>query len=128
MTPYDLSIKVKKVIQMNARDFTINSVYFNPYFLRDLLSKVPELAKAGIHGTVSETETEDGSLVSGKLTASYTGDTLELGNIFLNGETLTHKNLVTIDKLVWFVLHEARKILQKSVQEKEQDKAKQNAT
>jgi len=114
MTPYDISVKVKRVIQMNGDAYVLNNVYFNPYFLRDLLSKVPELAKAGIEGTTTETETDSGTLISSKLFVKKTGESLDLGSVFLDGENVSVKNrLSSVDSIVRFILHETRKLTEK---------------
>jgi len=124
MNAFDIASKTQKVIQMNKDQYVINGVYFNPYFTKDLFSKVPELAQSGLHSTTSETETRDGTLLSSSIVVTSTGEELKLGSVFLDGETVKVKNrLCVIDRLVKFVLQVAKRTEGKSVQEKELDKS-----
>jgi hypothetical protein len=123
MTPYDIANKTRKVIEMSKDDAMIKGVYFNPLFASRLKSKVPELKEAKLYVTVTETETERGTIKAGYIRSMQSGDKLKLGSIRLDGEDVhISQKLVTIDRLIEFIESEAVDIAAKTINEKEEER------
>jgi len=102
MGPEELAKKTDKVIELNSRDAIINEVYFNPLFANDLSLKIPELDESNVNLSQTETETEDGSLVSA--TVLTPTKKLNLGSVLLDGKTVVVKqDLVTVERFIEFI-------------------------
>jgi hypothetical protein len=119
MEAKDIANKAKKVIDLHAKDYVYNKVYFNPVFLREFYADVPELKEAGIKIEVKETESTEGTLISG---AFVNHRTMELGSMLLDGEDMVvHTRLQTVDHLIRFIRQEAEAVDTKTIEEKEED-------
>ena len=102
MTPSDIAKKTRKVIETN-KGGVVKDVYFNPLFAPKLKIKVPELKEAKLFITVTETESERGTVKVASIKSMRSGDTLKLGSTRLDGESVYHAKLVTLDQLIEFI-------------------------
>lgn len=107
MDPEEITRKLQKIIKMNRDEAMLKSVYLNPLYVKELARKVPELKELGFKLSQTETETNQGSLVSATIMAP-TGSRLRLGSILLDGKDLRiQRTLQTIDDLSEFILQES---------------------
>ena len=112
MDPIDIANKAKKVIEMYRDTYLYNNVYFNPAFLSDFFSQVPELEEAGINAITTEADTEEGNIISGML-KSRDRD-LDLGSVVLDGAAVyVDRDLQPVNRMLEFItselLHEEAK-------------------
>lgn len=121
MTPSDIAKKTRKVIETN-KGAIVKDVYFNPLFAPKLKIKVPELKEAKLFITVTETESERGTIKIALIKSMQSGDTLKLGSTRLDGESVYNSKLITVDQLVEFIEGEAIDIAEKTVEEKEEER------
>jgi len=121
MTPSDIANKTRKVIETN-KGAVVKDVYFNPLFASKLKIKVPELKKAKLFITVTETESERGTIKAVLIKSMQSGDELKLGSTRLDGESVHNANLITVDQLIEFIESEAIDIADKTVEEKEEQR------
>lgn len=103
MLPHELGSKVRKIIDAFRDKSIINNTYFNPAFADRLGNKVEELRELGFNLAKTETESNEGTVISGLL-ITPSGERLELGSILLDGKSIVVKKaMVTVDDLVNFI-------------------------
>lgn len=103
MNAKDLRNKVRKILDMNAEKALINNVYFSPTYADRLAEKVPELNQLGFNLSKTETETAQGTIVTGTLAAPH-GEKLALGSLLYDGKAVSvQKSLITLDTLLNFI-------------------------
>ena len=103
LTREQTATKVSKIIKMNNADAVVNQVYFNPIFTNDLVRKTPELTGHGFILAQTETESEEGTVVAGKVQAPD-GTILDLGSVLLDGKTVRiNRDLTAVSDLVKFI-------------------------
>ena len=121
MTPKEISTKTKKVINMHKDIYIINQAYLNPMYASELYKQVPELEKAGIKVSTTETETKNGSTIEAVMFSK--ARKMSLGSVLLDGENVVvEKDLSSINGVIKFIEVEAEDIAQQSVEQKEQQK------
>lgn len=119
MTPQNIADKTRKIIETDQKA-VIEDVYFNPLYASKLKTKVPELKEAKLFITVTETESENGTIKEVSIQSKQSGAKLDLGSMRLDGfNKHISKPLVTVDRLVEFIKDEAIDIPEKTVDEKE---------
>lgn len=103
LTRVQTANKVGKIIKMNKADAVVNQVYFNPMFTNDLVRKTEELTEHGFMLAQTETESEEGTVVAGKIQAPE-GMVLDLGSVLLDGKTIRiNRDLTSVSDLVKFI-------------------------
>lgn len=101
--PLEVKTKTQKIIEMMRDKAIVQDVYFNPMFVDRLADKVPELRTLNFNLSKTETESEDGTVIAGKVVAP-TGGELNLGSVLLDGKNvIVQKSLVPIDKFLNFI-------------------------
>lgn len=106
MTLGQLVNRVRKLIELSKDSSTFQGAYFNPAYAERLFDKVKELKTLGFTSSVTETETNDGKVVSGIITAP-SGNELDLGSLLLTGkEVVVQNSLETIDDVIAFIQEE----------------------
>lgn len=109
MTIDQVIVKVRKIIELSGTKAVIKGAYFNPTYAEKLLDKVNELKTLGFKSAKTETESEDGKIISGKIIGP-SGEEFELGSILLTGKDVVIQNtLRTIDELISFIEEEGSK-------------------
>lgn len=109
MTLGQVLSKVRKIIDIAKDRATVQGAYFNPTYAEKLLEKVQELKTLGFKSAKTETESEDGKIIAGKL-ISPGGEEFSLGSILLTGkEVIVQNTLRTVDELVSFIEEEVSK-------------------
>lgn len=103
MLPTGLSSKLRKIIDMTSDKALIDGTYFSPLFTDRLADKVPELRELNFNLSKTETESDEGTVISGLIVAPNQ-EKLSLGSVLLDGKTLVvQKSLITPDKLISFI-------------------------
>jgi len=103
MPSTQLGIKVQKIIEMNKDKALMQGAYFSPLFTDRLADKVQDLRSLGFNLMKTETESSEGTVISGKIIGP-TSEELNLGSVLLDGKDVVVKNtLVPIEKLINFI-------------------------
>ena len=103
MNAANLRNKIRKILDMNADKALINNIYFSPTYADRLAEKVPELNQLGFNLSKTETETAQGTIVTGTLTAP-SGEKLDLGSLLYDGKYVrVQKSLMMLDTLLNFI-------------------------
>jgi len=109
MAATQLGIKVQKIIEMNKNKAIIQGAYFSPLFTDRLADKVQDLRSLGFNLIKTETESSEGTVISGKI-ISPKNEELNLGSVLLDGKDVVVKNtLVPVDKVISFIEEQAMK-------------------
>lgn len=103
ISPANLISKIRKIIELSKDKAIINNAYFNPAYADRLMDKAHELKEYGFNASKTETESHEGTIISGILTAPNMEE-LSLGSILLDGKSLVvKKSLVPVDNLINFI-------------------------
>jgi len=103
MRSEDLINKIKKILDMSSDKALINNTYVSPTYADRIAYKVEELNELGFNLTKTETETSEGTIVTGRI-AAPTGNRLELGSLLYDGKSVkVQKSLVTVDAFLTFI-------------------------
>lgn len=107
--------RVRKLVDLAKDKAVINNAYFNPNYAERLFEKIPELKSLGFRSETTETESEDGKIISAKI-LSPMGNELDLGSLLLTGkEVVVQRSLQTLDDIIEFIEEEARQEVQTEV-------------
>lgn len=103
MTPPELITKARKIIELTKDKSLVNNNYFNPIFADRFAEKVPELKDVGFNFSKTETESAEGTIISGKVVAPN-GEELDLGSLLLDGKkVIVQRSLTLPDSLLSFI-------------------------
>ena len=107
MPSTQLGIKVQKIIEMNKDKALLQGAYFSPLFTDRLADKVQDLRTLGFNMVKTETESAEGTVISGKI-ISPSNEELHLGSVLLDGKNVVVKNtLVPVEKVISFIEEQA---------------------
>jgi len=98
---------VRRTLEMEP-NAVYGGVYFNPMFVQELASSLPQLENLQFKFIKTEIETSAGTLVEGSIRAPV-GSELKLGSLLLSGKDVKIlKELVTLERVVEFIENHAQ--------------------